>query len=508
MSFLQAALSSHPDKVGESERAAADVKFKSISKAYEILSDDDKRDLYDAQGMSAFEAGNRGGMGADVDLDDILAQMFGMGGGMGGMNGGGSRGPGQRRPRRGEDVEQPYTVTLEELYKGKSTKFASKKNVICSRCKGRGGKEDAKPRDCTQQGLRNCKGTGKVYKDKEKCKKCKGERVVEEKKVLELYIPRGSKEGDKIVLEGEADQLPDQEPGSIIFHLVEAEHNTFRRAGADLTADVHINLAEALGGFSRTLIKHLDGRGIHVKHPQHGDGPLKPLSIIKIAGEGMPYKKSELRGDLYLVINVDFPDREWLLQEERMEKLKGLLPKPSDPIEADTVDEVYYEHAALEDIGSGSHDHEGDQWEDDDDEDGGQPQANLEAGKRRKEAEEKIGTKRFNRHQSDRFKCVDPSWRKPKGIDNRVRRRFKGQAAMPSIGYGSNKKTRHMMPSGHKAFVVNNISDLDLLLMHNKTYAAEIAHAVSSRKRVAIVSRAKQLGVKVTNAKARVTTES
>ncbi|KAK7726401.1 60S ribosomal protein L32 [Botryosphaeria dothidea] len=117
-------------------------------------------------------------------------------------------------------------------------------------------------------------------------------------------------------------------------------------------------------------------------------------------------------------------------------------------------------------------------------------------------------TKRFNRHQSDRFKCVDPSWRKPKGIDNRVRRRFKGQAAMPKIGYGSNKKTRHMMPSGHKAFLVNNTRDVDILLMHNRTYAAEIAHAVSARKRIEIVNRAKQLGVKVTNAKAKVTTES
>merc|ERR1712115_629139 len=106
-------------------------------------------------------------------------------------------------------------------------------------------------------------------------------------------------------------------------------------------------------------------------------------------------------------------------------------------------------------------------------------------------------TARFNRHQSDRFKCVAPSWRKPKGIDNRVRRRFKGQAVMPKIGFGSNKKTKHMTPSGHKIFLVNN-----------QTYAAEIAHAVSARKRVEIIAKAKALGVKVTNAKAKVTTES
>ncbi|MCJ1480195.1 60S ribosomal protein L32 [Schaereria dolodes] len=79
---------------------------------------------------------------------------------------------------------------------------------------------------------------------------------------------------------------------------------------------------------------------------------------------------------------------------------------------------------------------------------------------------------------------------------------------MLQIGYGSNKKTRHLMPSGHKAFLVNNPTDVDLLLMHNKTFAAEIGHAVSSRKRVEIISKAKMLGVKVTNPKAKVTTES
>ncbi|KAL6232764.1 hypothetical protein BDW75DRAFT_242667 [Aspergillus navahoensis] len=117
-------------------------------------------------------------------------------------------------------------------------------------------------------------------------------------------------------------------------------------------------------------------------------------------------------------------------------------------------------------------------------------------------------TKRFTRHQSDRFKCVPESWRKPKGIDNRVRRRFKSNIPMPSIGYGSNKKTKHMMPSGHKAFLVHNTKDVELLLMHNRTYAAEIASAVSSRKRVDIIAKAKALGVKVTNPRGRVTTEA
>jgi DnaJ-class molecular chaperone len=86
-------------------------------------------------------------MGPEVDLDDILAQMFGsgMGGGMGGM--GGMPGMG-RQPRKGRDVEQEYEVTLEELYKGKTTRFSNTKNIVCQTCKGSGGKEKAKPHQC------------------------------------------------------------------------------------------------------------------------------------------------------------------------------------------------------------------------------------------------------------------------------------------------------------------------------------------------------------------------
>ncbi|PWN50424.1 putative 60S ribosomal protein L32 [Violaceomyces palustris] len=116
-------------------------------------------------------------------------------------------------------------------------------------------------------------------------------------------------------------------------------------------------------------------------------------------------------------------------------------------------------------------------------------------------------TTAFKRHQSDRFHRVGESWRKPKGIDSCIRRRFKGQAAMPKIGYGSNKKTRHLMPNGYRRFVVSNTKDVELLLMHNASYAAEIAHNVSSKKRIEILEKAKVLGVKVTNANARVRAE-
>ncbi|KAH3667393.1 hypothetical protein OGAPHI_003042 [Ogataea philodendri] len=117
-------------------------------------------------------------------------------------------------------------------------------------------------------------------------------------------------------------------------------------------------------------------------------------------------------------------------------------------------------------------------------------------------------TKKFKRHHSDRYDRVAENWRKQKGIDSCVRRRFRGTIREPKIGYGSNKKTRHMMPSGHKAFLVKNVKDLEPLLLHTKTYAAEIAHNVSAKNRVAILARAKAIGVKVTNPKGRLSLEA
>ena len=114
---------------------------------------------------------------------------------------------------------------------------------------------------------------------------------------------------------------------------------------------------------------------------------------------------------------------------------------------------------------------------------------------------------KFRRFESDRLHRVNESWRKPRGIDNRTRRRWKGSKLMPKIGYGNDRKTRHLNPNGFHRFVVHNIKDLDLLLMHNRSYAAEIAHDVSAKNRKTIVERALQLNVKVTNANAKLRSE-
>jgi DnaJ family protein A protein 2 len=383
--YHRAALASHPDKVSEDKREEAEGQFKAAGQAYEILSDIEKRQLYDAHGMAAFD-GSRGP--GDVNMEDIL-NMFGMGGGipgMGGMGGmGGMPGMGRGKPKRSPDENQKYEVTLEDLYKGKTVKFSSTKNAICSKCKGTGGNEKAQPKECSSckgQGFKQvvsqvgpgmltqrmvpcgaCEGTGQVFNPKDKCKKCKGKRTTEEKKQLELYIPPGAKEGDQIRLEGEADQIPGTESaGDIVFHLVEQPHDVFQRTGNDLSAKLEIGLAEALVGFQRVVLKHLDGRGIELTHPRAPGQILRPGEVLKVPGEGMPIKKSDAKGDLYLIVDIEFPE-DGFFTPEVAATLQKMLPEAPPAPEAEEVDNVDFEEADIEEIGG----EEGQNaWEDDD----------------------------------------------------------------------------------------------------------------------------------------------
>merc|ERR1711862_946136 len=115
--------------------------------------------------------------------------------------------------------------------------------------------------------------------------------------------------------------------------------------------------------------------------------------------------------------------------------------------------------------------------------------------------------KSFPRFQADRFQRMGMTWGKPRGIDGRVRRRFKGSTLMPSIGYGSDKQTRYRLKSGYYKFVVRSINDLEMLLMHNEKYCVDIAKNIGAKKRNEIVARADQLRLEVTNRQARLKTE-
>ena len=124
-----------------------------------------------------------------------------------------------------------------------------------------------------------------------------------------------------------------------------------------------------------------------------------------------------------------------------------------------------------------------------------------------KEKKKKKTAKKFIWHQSNQYVKIKHNWRRPRGTDDRVGRRFKSQISMPNTGYWRNRKTKHLLPSGFRKFLVHNVKELEVLLMCNKSYCAEIAHNVSSKNRKAIVERAAQLAIRVTNPNARLRSE-
>ncbi|CAK67409.1 unnamed protein product (macronuclear) [Paramecium tetraurelia] len=117
-------------------------------------------------------------------------------------------------------------------------------------------------------------------------------------------------------------------------------------------------------------------------------------------------------------------------------------------------------------------------------------------------------TKRFIRFESEDYPHkLRPSWRRPRGIDNRVRRRFRGNRPMPKSGYRGDKKTRYLDQAGFRKLLITNEKDLELLLTNNRVFAGELAHNLSARKRATLVRRAAELNVRLTNGKGKVRAE-
>ncbi|KAJ3674545.1 hypothetical protein LUZ60_005161 [Juncus effusus] len=353
--YRKAAIKNHPDKGGDPE------KFKELAQAYEVLSDPEKREIYDQYGEDALKEGMGGG-GGGVDPFDIFSSFFG-GGGFGGMGGGGSsRG---RRQRRGDDVIHPLKVSLEDLYNGTSKKLSLSRNVLCSKCKGKGSKSGASMKcpGCQGSGMKvtirqlgpsmiqqmqhacnECKGTGESINDKDRCLHCKGDKVSQEKKVLEVHVEKGMQNGQKITFPGEADEAPDTVTGDIVFVLQQKDHAKFKRKGDDLFVEHTLSLTEALCGF-QFVLTHLDNRQLLIK--TNPGEVVKPDSFKAINDEGMPmYQRPFMKGKLYIHFTVEFPES---LTPDQCKALESVLPpKPTATMTDMELDEC--EETTLHDV--------------------------------------------------------------------------------------------------------------------------------------------------------------
>lgn len=182
---------------------------------------------------------------------------------------------------------------------------------------------------------RDCDGTGETFRPQDACKKCKGAKVIKQKNEVNLFIDRGSRSGDRIVLRGEGEQYPEQQPGDIILQLRIAEHPSFSLVpgSLDLQTQITLTLSEALLGFNRLILTHLDGRGLVVDQPPPGRRGFKVFKtgdIVRIQGEGFPKRKSELRGDLLAKITVEMPTAQQMNALAETEQLVGRTSHEGD----------------------------------------------------------------------------------------------------------------------------------------------------------------------------------
>jgi len=223
-----------------------------------------------------------------------------------------------------------------------------------------------------------CEGHGEKLREKDRCKKCKGAKTVKEKTRQEVFVERGMTNQQRIVLAGAGDQEPSIPPGDVVFVLKQEPHASFQRSGNDLLTTIHITLSEALFGFSRILVTHLDGRGIHVASP--AGKVIKPGESIIVKGEGMPvFKNPDHRGNMYVVFKIDMPEDGWLNTIDRV-ALESMLPPKKKDVEPrpSVVDEAPFEISDIAETrgsafagASDFFDQENeDDWEDEDDEDG------------------------------------------------------------------------------------------------------------------------------------------
>ncbi len=342
--FRKLARQYHPD-VNKSHDA--EERFKEINEAYAVLSDQEKRSVYDRFG----HAGLRGMGGSpdftvDFDFGDILGDLFGFGGF------GRSSTRARNAPRRGADLQYRIDLTFEEAVFGINKEIEITRDELCSTCSGSGAKPGTSPTRCS-----SCNGTGEVRQVRQTilgsmvqvttCPVCRGEgetvsspcpacqgRGLERhtrRKVVE--IPAGVDTGTQIRLAGEGQPGENGGPNGHLYIAIQVKpHKYYRRRDYDILLDLNINIAQAALG-ADVEVPTVDGPSTLRIPPG-----IQPGKILTLKGKGIPRLRGSGRGDQMIVINVEIPTRLNTDQRKLLEQLAESLGSDVRPTERGFLD--------------------------------------------------------------------------------------------------------------------------------------------------------------------------